>query len=153
MFGWTEPQKADMIVHKRKSQVTVTFSEIDSYVVNAYNISNIISDDIFDSTQPSTQGQSKTGAEDNPEGGVKVKKGDGYDDEDSDERIIVVTTKSFSIKIISSSVGQAAEIRQQIFTESVTGGSLAKGTSGAGGTKATGNSVSEEKAIKKTSNL
>ncbi|KAJ3228705.1 hypothetical protein HDU81_005982 [Chytriomyces hyalinus] len=116
VLGWSEPKLSDMIVHRRKSQLTITFSEINSFVVNAYNVSNLISEDLLDMTRNTSQsGNGGNGTRDPESAGKKQDQSSADEDSDLDERIIVITTKSFSVKVIASSSGQAVEIRAQVF--------------------------------------
>ncbi|KAI8619562.1 periplasmic binding protein-like I [Chytriomyces sp. MP71] len=133
ILGWSEPKLSDMIVHRRKSQLTITFSEINSFVVNAYNVSNLISEDLLDMTRNTSQGGAggnAPGTRGDAEGGKKQDHSGMDDDSEMDERIIVITTKSFSVKVIASSSGQAAEIRAQVF--GVKEGEVDKGASALG---------------------
>jgi hypothetical protein len=99
-----------MIMHRRKGQLTVTFSEIHSFVVQAFNVTHIISDgSLFLHSEPEKPVKKPK---------VRDPENDDSDEDDSDdddEREIVITTRTFSIKIITGSIAQAAEIRTQIF--------------------------------------
>ncbi|KAJ3067403.1 hypothetical protein HDU98_009371 [Podochytrium sp. JEL0797] len=141
ILGWSDPKLSDMIVHRRKSQLTITFSEIDSFIVNAYNVSNLISEDLLDLTRNTSQ--SANGAPHDAEATDKKPAGEGEEDSELDERIIVVTTKSFSVKIIASSPSQAVEIRAQVFgvKEGEEKGTSGVATSGVGSHVGQGSSV------------
>ncbi|ORY53557.1 hypothetical protein BCR33DRAFT_2793 [Rhizoclosmatium globosum] len=115
ILGWSEPKLSDMIVHRRKSQLTITFSEINSFIVNAYNVSNLISEDLLDMTRNTSQSGTGAATRGDAEAADKKQSASGDEDSEMDERIIVITTKSFSVKVIASSTGQAAEIRAQVF--------------------------------------
>ncbi|KAJ3142049.1 hypothetical protein HK100_003244 [Physocladia obscura] len=114
ILGWSEPKLADLIVHRRKSQLTITFSEINSFIVNAYNVSNLINDDFFDMTRNTSQSGANNAVTRNANGDMEVPDKDS-NTHDMEDRIIVITTKSFSVKVITSSTAQAVEIRAQVF--------------------------------------
>ncbi|KAI9344213.1 periplasmic binding protein-like I [Zopfochytrium polystomum] len=116
ILGWSEAKKADMILHRRRGQTTITFSEISSYAVQAFNITNLI-------LEASSTMSASAGAASNPGAEGDVLGGDGGEGgavggqgrNPESDREVVVTTKHFSVKITTSAPEHAAEIRALLF--------------------------------------
>ncbi|KAJ3310760.1 hypothetical protein HDU76_003301 [Blyttiomyces sp. JEL0837] len=141
LFGWSQKKKADMILHRRRGQSTVTFPEVNGPSVQAFNLSNLLNDGTslrFSSaaSEEHSQGGSQSGATESLGGA-----GNASVDSLAGSKEVVLITRRFSVRVIAVNPAHAIEIRAQIFG--------AGGAPGASGTLGTAASGSESAAGKK----
>ncbi|KAJ3077575.1 hypothetical protein HDU99_001103 [Rhizoclosmatium hyalinum] len=109
-FGWNELRPAEMIVHARKKLVGFTLVE-ENGMVNTFTISKMFGDEYLAeglggfTTMPASKSEGKQDSA----GGVEDEEGDNEQD-----RILTITTTTHSVRIVTDSTGQTANIRQQL---------------------------------------